>query len=81
MRNPSTRLAIEDYEASLVMAPMEYLAALDVVRVDGACPAVLLVDVDLWTKESGQSDLTLELRLTDIYEGVYDIEVLDLHVL
>lgn len=73
--------AVEAYGQTLVMAPDDDLWEVDFVVVQSACPVVLAVSVDLWTEESGRCDLTLELRLTDLYEGAYDVEVMDLHVL
>lgn len=39
------------------------------------------VAAPLWTYEEGPSDLTLELRLTETVQQVFESEVLDLHVL
>jgi len=39
------------------------------------------VGASLWTKEEGRSDLTLSLHLTETPQHIYEIEVLDLHVL
>lgn len=41
------------------------------------------VAAPLWTVEEGRSDLTLELQLkeSDSVPGVFDVQVLDLHVL
>jgi len=39
------------------------------------------VIIDLWTAEEGRSDLSLELRVRDRYQGAFEVEVLDLHVL
>jgi hypothetical protein len=41
----------------------------------------LHVAVPLGTDEEGRSDLTLELHLTELAAGVFETEVLDLHVL
>lgn len=38
------------------------------------------VDLDLWTKEEGQSDLTLTMTVRDTDKGIV-IEIDDLHVL
>jgi len=75
------REVLATYGQTLAMAPDDASWALDLIAVEGACPAVVVASVDLWTEEGRRSDLTLELRLTDIYDGAYDIEVLDLHVL
>lgn len=75
------RAVVETYGQILAMPPEDILSALDLLVVEGTCPAVVLASVDLWTEGDGRSDLTLELRLTDLYGGAYDIEVVDLHVL
>jgi hypothetical protein len=75
------RGVVETYGRTLSMAPGDDLWAPDLIVVEGAFPVVVLASVDLWTEEDGRSDLTLELRLTELYEGAYDIEVIDLHVL
>ncbi len=75
------RGAVETYGRTLAPIPADALEPLDVVRIEGTDPAAFHVCVDLWTEEEGLSDLSLELRLTDLYGGAYDIEVLGLHVL
>lgn len=75
------RSIIKTYGQTLVMTPDENIRAIDVVTVTGSSPVELLAAVDLWTEQDGRSDLTLELRLTDLYSGAYDIEIMDLHVL
>lgn len=77
----SLREAVDGYARTLVPVPPASLDGLDVVRIEGSGPAAFHVVVELWTQEEGRSDLSLELRLTDLYGGAYDIEVLDLHVL
>jgi len=74
------RGAVEGFGRTLAPIPTDALEHLDVVQIEGADHPTLHVVVDLWTEE-GKSDLSLELRLTDLYGGAYDIEVLDLHVL
>lgn len=75
------RMAIDNYGDPLVPVPERDLESLDVVKIEGTdCPTFHVV-VDLWTLQEGRSDLSLELRLTDLHEGTYDIEVLDLHAL
>lgn len=73
--------AVRDYGPSLVPLPPEALDDLDVVAVDGSDPPTYSVVVDLWTREEGHSDLTLELQLVDRYGGAYDVSIMDLHVL
>jgi len=75
------REVVEGYGRALAPVPEGGLDHLDVVRIEGSEPAAFHVVVELWTEEEGRSDLSLELRLTDLYGGAYDIEVLGLHVL
>ena len=39
------------------------------------------VIVDMWTAQEGRSDLSLELELNEAATGVWETQVLDLHVL
>ena len=77
----SLRRAVEGYGRTLASIPPDSLDRLDVVQIEGSEPAAFHVLVEMWTEEEGRSDLTLELRMTDLYGGAYDVEVLDLHVL
>mgnify|MGYP003350972838 CR=1 FL=1 len=49
--------------------------------IEDTDPAAYSVTTDLYTEEEGKSDLSLELRLTDAYDGAYETEVMDLRVL
>ena len=75
------RQAVEEYGRELRMPPELVFDNLDVVEIEDATPRAWSVLVDLWTVEEGQSDLTLELLLTDTGGELYDIEIYDLHVL
>lgn len=76
----SLREAVETYGRSLVPPPEGWTQVVDVVPVE-TTPGTYFVAAPLWTAEEGRSDLTLELHLSEIAPGVYDTEVLDLHVL
>ena len=39
------------------------------------------VEVDMWTKQEGRSDLTLELHLHEVAPGEWEPRILNLHVL
>jgi len=77
----SLREVIEGYGRTLAPIPASSLDHLDIVRIEASEPPAFHVVAALWTEEEGRSDLSLELRLTDLYGGAYDTEVLDLHVL
>ena len=73
-------VAVSDHGRTLVGLPQEALDELDVVEIENSHPTVYSVTTDLYTEE-GRSDLSLELRLTDVYDGAYETEVMDLRVL
>jgi hypothetical protein len=75
------RQAVEEYGQGLQMPPEVVFDNLDVNEIEGAIPRAWWVSVDLWTVEEGRSDLTLEIRLTDTAEELYDVEIDNLHVL
>jgi hypothetical protein len=73
--------AIDDYGYTIIHPP-KLLEVLDVIQVKDKVPATYSVRVDLWTKEEGRSDLSLELTLIDIEESdLCTVEIDDLHVL
>lgn len=65
----------------MVRLPPEALDGLDVVGIEDTEPTAYSVTTDLYTEEEGSSDLSLELRLTDAYDGAYETEVVDRRVL
>jgi hypothetical protein len=73
--------AIAEYHCCPVMpaAPIEEL--LDIVEIGGSRPKSWSVNLPLWTKEEGRSDLTLEMRFTESETAIYSVEIDDLHVL
>ena len=75
------RAALSDYGRRPILppAPVEQLA--DIVAVSGSHPQSWSVNLPLWTKEEGRSDLTLEMHFTDSDAEIYAIEIDDLHVL
>jgi len=75
------QFAVEAYGRTLVELPQEALDGLDVVQIEGEEPPVFSVLVDLWTQEEGRSDLILELRLIERFQGAHEIEIMDLHAL
>ena len=69
---------IEDYGRTITNLPNEAFNFYKAIPVKGEKSKYAL-DVDLWTKEQGRSDLTLQLTVSDQENLV--IEVDDLHIL
>lgn len=76
------REAVLDYGRELVAAPGGFAQRADAVPVENATPRRWSVNVPLWTKEEGRSDLTLSITVVeaDAPPG-YAVEIDDLHVL
>ncbi|HYO72251.1 MAG TPA: hypothetical protein VEU33_39885 [Archangium sp.] len=73
------RTAVEEYGRTLVPLPADGEMIVDSYEQTSR-PEASALDVPLWTKEEGRSDLTLSL--TAIKQGeTYTVEVDDLHVL
>ncbi len=71
------RRAVEDYGRQLVPIPEEGWALVDAYKRNGPRQ---LVDVPLWTKEEGRSDLTLSVEANWV-NGEPVLSVTDLHVM
>jgi hypothetical protein len=52
----------------------------DAYLVDGTDPPEWAIDQNLWTRDGGRSDLTLQLDMR-FRDGDYRLEITDLHVL
>lgn len=75
--------AVRAYGRHLIPPPPGSWAKLHVVAVKrriGRREAYVAV-VPMWTEEEGESDVALELRVRRAAQGLWDAEVLDLHVL
>ena len=72
------RSAIARYGRTLIPLPPSALQEGDAVVVRGD-PNVFAVDVPIWTKEEGRSDLTLSLDVTR-REGGAEVRISDLRV-
>lgn len=73
--------AVADY-GRMVVAPGDgWWQSVEVTPVESADERAFHVAAPLWTREEGRSDLTLELRLTELAPEAYEIEVEGLHVL
>jgi len=71
--------AIDAYGRTVVPLPIEAWELVDVYPIVGR-PGMLSMDVPLWTREEGRSDLTLSLTAETSGEDVR-VEIDDLHVL
>jgi hypothetical protein len=71
--------AIRDYGRALVPLPPDAMRKADVYPIEDVA-GELAVDIPLWTKEEGRSDLTLSLTVVERAGGV-TISIDDLHVL
>jgi hypothetical protein len=75
------KIAVEEYPAELMFPPVAIESLMDVVEVRDSHPRSWYVGVDLWTKEEGRSDLTLEMHLREAPGDFYSVEIDGLHVL
>lgn len=73
--------AVADYGRQLVMPPEPEIGVRSIVQIQDAVPPQWSIYVDLWTKEEGRSDLTLEITLSDLPGDLYAVEVDGIHVL
>ena len=73
--------AVREYPGTLVMPEGSSIPELDVVEVRDSNPTQWSVDIPLWTKEEGRSDLTMHITMTISRKELMDVEVDDIHVL
>jgi hypothetical protein len=78
---PEVRKVVVDYGRRLTMPTTPIDEVMDIVEVSGSHPKSWSVNLPLWTKEEGRSDLTLEMRFIESEDEIYSIEIEDLHVL
>jgi hypothetical protein len=72
--------AVDECGRTLVSPTDAWWSSVQVTAISGSASA-FHVAAPVWTAEEGRSDLTVELRLQESIPGVFDTEVLDLHVL
>jgi len=72
---------VKDYGRSITELPGEGYQKIDVIEIDNSNPREWSVNVPIYTKEEGMSDLTLELTLIDSISVIYGVEFDNLHVL
>jgi hypothetical protein len=75
------RTTVLQYNRTLVLPPNDAFDKLDVVEVQNSQPQQFSVRFDLWTKEEGRSDLTIELTLRETGKPLLQAEIDDLHTL
>jgi hypothetical protein len=73
--------AISSYGRTLIPPASDWWAMVQITSIDADGRTAFHVAAPLWTAEEGRSDLTLELRLTELPSRVYETELLDIHVL
>jgi hypothetical protein len=86
VRWPGTELkrAVAEYGRTLIMPPDQAFDALDVIAIQkDNGPRAWSIRFDLWTREEGRSDLTLEITLKESEQrtGEMVLEIDNLHVL
>ena len=69
---------IEDFGETLIVPNLEQLEELNIIDIDENEWAI---DFDLWTRESGKSDLTIQLTIKRNSDKSLDIKLDDIHVL
>ena len=74
------RTAVQNYGRTLILPPEGMEKGLSIEEIENAVPRAWAVDCDLWTKEEGRSDLTLQLTLI-ANDAELRVEVDGLHVL
>ena len=74
------RTAVQNYGRTLILPPEGMEKGLSIEEIENAVPRAWAVDCDLWTKEEGRSDLTLQLTLI-ANDSELRVEVDGLHVL
>jgi len=72
--------SIEEHGGAVVVPPEEAFSSLDAVEVDGSGGLEYAVDLPIYTAEEGRTDLVLDLRVWSDGDGLWDVEVHDLHV-
>ena len=74
--------AVEEYGRRVVPPGDGWWSTVELTEI-ASIPGAFHVAAPLWTAEEGRSDLTVELLVapSPAVPGIYDVEILDLHVL
>ncbi|MFE9191041.1 hypothetical protein ACFYL6_15640 [Micromonospora sp. NPDC007208] len=76
------RTAVESYGRTVVRPPGDGLPPdLDVIEVEGEGRRRVAATMSLWTVEEGRSDLSLQLLLTEIADGLWTVRLDDIRTL
>lgn len=75
------RQAIEEYGRTPVMPPESAFSAIDAIQVANTDRPTWSIRFDVWTKEEGRSDLSLECTIVEGNDGILELEVDNIHVL
>ena len=73
--------AVEEYEKTLILPPDTAYDNLDIIEIENSVPRKWSIRFDLWTKEEGRSDLSIELTLIDSEEDLMIVELDNIHTL
>ncbi len=73
--------AIEDYGKTLISMPIQGYNDIDIIEIKNDQSDQWSVNVPVYTKEEGTSDLTLELTIIESPSDFYTVEIDGLHVL
>ncbi|HEX5410014.1 MAG TPA: hypothetical protein VFW89_09625 [Gemmatimonadaceae bacterium] len=72
---------IRAYGRHVILPPEEAYSGLTAIEILVPPPGRWSVDMPLWTEEEGESDLTVELRITLQHDSWVKVTVDDIHVL
>jgi hypothetical protein len=81
LRASDIETAIAEYPATFIMPENIFFEELDVIEISDSNPPKYSVDIDLWSKEEGRSDLTLQTTMIESKKELMDVEIDDIHVL
>lgn len=71
---------VDDFAEEIITPDDDIFNTIDFIKIENSNQESYSVDFDLWTKESGLSDLTLQLTVTKCV-GSVEIELDNIHVL
>lgn len=74
------KAAIDDFGEEIIIPNDDIFNAIDIIKIENSDQEAYSIDFDLWTKESGLSDLTLQLTVTKHIDSI-EIELDNIHVL
>lgn len=81
LRAEHIRESVEEYPGTLIMPPASTFDKIDVIETKGPPPRQWSVRLDLWTREEGLSDLSMEMTLIDSDDEFLAVELDGIHVL